>query len=305
NLILDPIALTLVPSVAFGVAAMWHFCDLTKDHKRSWIGPGLLALALAIATTFQAAALIAATPLDFVNYGAFYSPMALWNEPWRFATSVFLYEDPILALVSCLTVAIVGCRLSHHVGFRGFLYTFALSSIAGIVAASVMDAQTLVVGATAGAFGLANTTLFLGGWRASDYVERIARGVAIAFVVTCVARFYANEDMTGACAAAGGTFAAFAIWITYRQPTTARRGLSGSAAFALAACATLLVPPAFDLIGVAEMARRKERETFARLAGLESARSKSWISEGEFADRLQSEILAPLDEIIDASASWS
>lgn len=305
NVPFDPIALTLVPSVAFAVSAMWHFCVLTKDHKKTWIAPGALALVLAICGTFQAAAFLTATPLDFVNYGAFYSPIALAAEPWRFLTAVFLYDDPVLILFTTLVIAIVGCRLSQHIGVRGFVFTFAIASLAGIITAAIADPHALVVGSTAGAFGLVTVTLLLGGWRASVYVERIARATAMAFVIVALARFIATDDMVGAFQAAGGMFAAFFVWYSYGRPSPFQRTTSAAGALGMILCGLLVVPPVSDLVGRAEMTKRKERETWARLAGLESARRKNWIVDGELANRLEADVLPPIDEIIVDSASWA
>jgi hypothetical protein len=295
----------LVPSIAFAVSAMWHFCALTKDHKTTWIAPGALALVLGICGTFQAAALLTATPLDYVTYGAFYSPVALGSEPWRFLSAVFLYDDPVIVLFTTLVVAIVGCRLAQHIGLRGFAFTFGLASLAGTIGAAVADPQALVVGSTAGGYGLVTVTLLLGGWRAGVYVERIARATALAFVIVTIARFVATDNMLGAIQAVGGMFAAFFVWYTYGRPSRFQRTTSGAGAFAMILCGLLVVQPVTDLIGRAESTRRKERDTWARLAGLESARRKNWIVDGEFANRVEAEILPPLDEIIVASATWA
>lgn len=305
NLPFDPIALTLVPSIAFAVAAMWHFCVLTKDHKSAWFVPGSLALAFGVSGTFQAAALLAPTPVELVRSGAFYAPLALWSEPWRFLSSLFIYDDPVIALFTSLVIAIVGCRLVQHVGLKGFVFTFGLSTIAGTLAAATTDPQSLGTGATAASFGLVTATLLFGGWRASAYVERIARGTALAFVVVSLARFLATENMIGTLHAAGGIAASVLAWATYRQSTRVHRTLSAFGSAALVTSAALLVPPAADFIGRAETTRARELETWARLAGLQSARDKNWIDDGELADRMKDEVLAPLDDIIEQSTSWT
>ncbi|MES2965475.1 MAG: rhomboid family intramembrane serine protease [Bdellovibrionota bacterium] len=304
NVPFDPIALTLVPSIAFAAAAMWHFCVLTKDHKSTWIAPGGFALLLGICGTFQAAALLTATPLDFVTYGAFYSPVAFDSEPWRIVSSIFLYDDPVIVLFTTLVIAIVGCRLSQHVGLRGVTCTFALASLAGTLCVVAVDAQALVVGATSGAFGLVTATLLFGGWQASAYVERIARATALSFVIVVLSQFVATDNMIGAVQAVGGILAALVVWATSRPPSKLQRNASMVGAFAIVASFAFLLPPATDLIGRAESTLRMERDTWARLAGLASARSKNWIVDGEFADRLESEVLPALDEIILGTASW-
>lgn len=305
NVPFDPIALTLVPSIAFAVAAMWHFCVLTKDHKRSWVVPGSVALAIGVAGTFQAAAFQGATPVDFVRHGAFYSPIALRAQAWRWLTSIFLYDDPVLVLFSALVVAIVGCRLVQHVGVRGFVFTFVLANFFGATAAAAIDPQSIVAGATGGAFGLVTATLLFGGWRASEHVERIARACAVAFVIVTLARLIATDHLHGTLNAVGGIVAAFFVWITYRQATPHRRAFVGTGIVGLAVSSTLMIPTSTDLIGLAESTHRKELETWARLAGLESARTNKWIDDGEFAERLDDEVLGPLGGIIDASTEWS
>lgn len=305
NLPFDPIALTLVPSVAFAVAAMWHFCVLTKDHKTAWRAPGLIALAIGMTATFQAAVILTPTPVELVRHGAFYSPLALWSEPWRFLTSIFLYDDPVVVLFTSLVIAIVGCRLVQHIGLVGFLFTFALSTFAGTLAAAATDPQSLVAGATAASFGLVTATLLFGGWRASEYIERIARGTAMTFVVVTLARFLATDNLLGTLHAAGGIVAAFFVWFTYRQTNPSRQALATAFTAGSLVALTFVVPPAPDFIGRAETTRSKQHETWARLAGLQSAREKNWIADGELADRMQDEVLAPLDEIIEASSSWT
>ena len=301
----DIIALTLVPSAAFAVAGCRHLCEVVPEIKNSWRSAGILALLLALFATAQSVILFNTSPVDLVAHGAFYAPLALWGETWRFFSSIFIYDDNVIVLFNITAIAIVGTRLVQLEGVVGFLLVFLISSLTATAIGAVFDAQALLIGATAGTFAIATATLSRGGHRATSTFDRISRAVAIGYCAVTFARLINNDDPMSTMLACVGAASGIIVRNVLVRPSRLVRALAISACLATPFVIASFTADSPDLMSLAIGAQQEQKEIWIRLAALQRSRENGWMSDSEFAHRLANDVIAPLDAIVKTSDRWS
>lgn len=144
---------------------------------------------------------------DGVTYAlAFYTPL-MWAEPWRFVTSAFAHGGIIHVMFNAYSLWVLGNIIERTVGSARFLIIFGASIVAGCFAVVIFSPTSVVIGASAGVFGLF-ASLFLvnrnfGGSNVSLAVI-IGINLAIGFVVPGIAW---EAHLGGLLGGAASTFA--------------------------------------------------------------------------------------------------
>jgi membrane associated rhomboid family serine protease len=123
---------------------------------------------------------------DEVTYAlAFYEPL-LAAEPWRLITSAFAHGGIVHIMFNGYSLWVLGNVVERIVGSTKFLLIFTASIVAGCIAVVVMNPSSVVIGASAGVFGLFAAVFILnrgfGGNNVSLLVI-IGINLAIGFVV--------------------------------------------------------------------------------------------------------------------------
>ena len=91
---------------------------------------------------------------DDLTYAlAFYAPL-MWTEPWRFITSAFAHGGIVHIMFNGYSLWVLGNSVERVVGSAKFLTIFTSSIVAGCLAVVVMNPNSVVIGASAGVFGL-------------------------------------------------------------------------------------------------------------------------------------------------------
>jgi membrane associated rhomboid family serine protease len=123
---------------------------------------------------------------DELTYAlAFYEPL-LASEPWRLITSAFAHGGIVHIMFNGYSLWVLGNVVERIVGSARFVLIFFASVIAGCIAVVVMDPSSVVIGASAGVFGLFAAMFIInrgfGGSNVSLLVI-IGLNLAIGFVV--------------------------------------------------------------------------------------------------------------------------
>lgn len=144
---------------------------------------------------------------DGVTYAlAFYTPL-MWAEPWRFVTSAFAHGGIIHVMFNAYSLWVLGNIIERTVGSARFLVIFGSSIVAGCFAVVLFSPTSVVIGASAGVFGLFASLFFVnrnfGGSNVSLAVI-IGINLAIGFVVPGIAW---EAHLGGLLGGAASTFA--------------------------------------------------------------------------------------------------
>lgn len=98
---------------------------------------------------------------DIVTYLFAFAPELGFTQPWRFVTSAFVHSGIMHILLNGYSLWVLGTMIERVIGFGRFLVIFLSSTIAGSLAVMVLSPGTLVVGASAGIFGLFSVLFLL------------------------------------------------------------------------------------------------------------------------------------------------
>ena len=91
---------------------------------------------------------------DQIMYSlAFYAPL-MWAEPWRFITSAFVHSGIMHVMFNGYSLWVLGNLIERVLGTARFLAVFAVSVVSGCIAVVVLSPESVIVGASAGIFGL-------------------------------------------------------------------------------------------------------------------------------------------------------
>lgn len=112
--------------------------------------PVTYALIATIGLVFVAQVLLG----DTVTYSlAFYAPLTL-VEPWRLITSAFVHGGIMHVMFNAYSLWVLGNYVERAVGSARYLGIVGASILGGCLAVSIATPDTVVIGASAGIFGL-------------------------------------------------------------------------------------------------------------------------------------------------------
>lgn len=90
---------------------------------------------------------------EFTYALAFYAPLTT-TEPWRLITSAFAHGGIVHIMFNGYSLWVLGNAVERAVGSVKFLTIFTASVVAGCLAVVVLNPESVVIGASAGVFGL-------------------------------------------------------------------------------------------------------------------------------------------------------
>lgn len=91
---------------------------------------------------------------DVVTYTLAFYPPLMWAEPWRFITSAFVHGGIVHVMFNAYSLWVLGNLIERVVGSARFVIIFGVSIVAGAIAVALMSPNSVVIGASAGIFGL-------------------------------------------------------------------------------------------------------------------------------------------------------
>jgi membrane associated rhomboid family serine protease len=116
---------------------------------------------------------------------AFYAPL-MSTEPWRIVTSAFAHGGIVHIMFNGYSLWVLGNAVERIVGSAKFAVIFTASIVAGCLAVVVMNPDSVVIGASAGVFGLFAALFIVNrgfGGNNVSLVVIIGLNLAIGFVV--------------------------------------------------------------------------------------------------------------------------
>lgn len=116
---------------------------------------------------------------------AFYSPL-MATEPWRIITSAFAHGGIVHIMFNGYSLWVLGNAVERIVGSAKFAAIFIASIVAGCLAVAAMNPGSVVIGASAGVFGLFAALFIVNRGFGSNNVSLvviIGINLAIGFVV--------------------------------------------------------------------------------------------------------------------------
>ncbi|RYZ65520.1 MAG: hypothetical protein EOP05_20490, partial [Proteobacteria bacterium] len=107
--VLDPISIGLIIAVLFAVIALAGHAkaeDMSRTRQAmfAWLLPSVLAIALGIVTAWLYNQTDFGSPEALLHLGAHYAARTNATELWRFATSFFVHDELILALLNAVSL---------------------------------------------------------------------------------------------------------------------------------------------------------------------------------------------------------
>lgn len=86
--------------------------------------------------------------------GAYYKPMILAGEWWRFLTAGFVHAGLLHLTVNCMSLSMLGAALEHSVGPKKFLIILLVSVIGGCAFLFAAGGNVIAMGLSGGLYGL-------------------------------------------------------------------------------------------------------------------------------------------------------
>ncbi|RYZ69826.1 MAG: rhomboid family intramembrane serine protease, partial [Proteobacteria bacterium] len=241
--------------------------------------------------------------------GAHYAARTNATELWRFATSFFVHDELILALLNAVSLLWIGWHLSREIGPFFFIGALFICQIAASFTASEIDLQALYYGAAGAVVGVSAMALSLQRWKFLKSRDVVA--LSAIFFHTGVTLLAATEGAVvglESIAAAGlaglglgaGTHLLRRLTTlqSFRIQKAAPVFCASLIAVSMAIGASELRAPE-DVIGSLKIAREKRDLLTDRLAELEANRTSGLMSAGEFANRIQDDVLQPIEKATD------
>lgn len=309
---LDPFSLGFLLAVFVAILALATHAKMegmtrTRERLLSLLLPSVLSLGLSLVSVYLFNQIDFGSPEALLEIGAHYAARSNSSEPWRFLIAFFVHDELLLALVNGVALLWIGWHLSREIGPLSFAIALITCQIAACFASAEVDPQTLFYGAGAAIVGVSASMLTLQRWRFLK--SRDIAALCAVFLhtgVTVLAAFEGAviEVQTLAVAASVGAglglITVFFRRLCERRPPQAVRSahVFGSLmlfAFFAIASQNLVAPE--DVIGALQQARSKRTQLTERLSELESSRSAGTISAGDFANRIESEVQAPVDRV--------
>jgi membrane associated rhomboid family serine protease len=144
--------------------------------------PGTIGILVAIGIVFVLDMVSGNAMTDLL---AFSSPW-LFAEPWRMLTYGLVHSGIMHVVLNGYSIWILGTIIERTMGTRNFLFVFAVSTITGALAVAWLAPGSIVVGASAGIFGLFAALFILNrGFGGSNVSLLVIVGInlAIGFIV--------------------------------------------------------------------------------------------------------------------------
>ncbi len=295
----------------FGLAAHAKSEGFNRTRERliAWLTPSLLALVCSLLSIWLYNQPDFGSPEALLQLGAHYAPRTNAAEGWRFLTSLFVHDELGISLIDALALLWIGWHLSREIGTISFLISLATCQIAACFMASEIDLQTLYYGSGAAIVGISAMSLTLQRWKFLKSRDVVALG-AILFHTgfTLLAALEGSVVDIEAIGAAGCTGAALGvITLAFRRACERRPPQAVRIAHVLGCCllaiclgvASQNLKAPEDVIGALQSARSKRAQLTARLSDLESARAAGLISAGQFAEKIETDVQKPIDNVSD------
>lgn len=298
-----------VAVVALAAHAKAEGMTRTKQQMFAWLIPSIFALAISIVGAWLYNQVDFGSPEALLQIGAHYAAKTNSSDLWRFATSFFVHDEMALALLNGISILWIGWHLSREIGPLSFIGVALLCQVAAAFTASEIDLQALYYGAGGAIVGLSAMALTLQKWKYLKSRDVVA--LSAIFFHTGVTALAATEgavvgvESIGAAGLTGLSLGVVTIALrklTALQPPRVQR-------FAPVFFASLLVVMTAvgasslrapeDVISGLRVAREKRSLLTDRLSELEANRAAGMISAGEFANRIQDDVLGPTEKATD------
>jgi rhomboid protease GluP len=242
------------------------------------------------------------TAYNLLAWGADYGPLTLGGQWWRMFASLFLHFGIIHIAFNMWVLANIGPFMESVSGRISYLILYIVAGLGGGTASLVWHPTTVSAGASGAIFGLYGALLgFLLRHRrviAPEALQSLRKG-ALVFVGYNLLFGFARPEVDVA-AHVGGLCTGFALGLFLVRPPSrdsssanGRNAIAAVLGVALVAGTVLALPKPSDLLG-----------EFKRFAGTESksisllnASSERWkanqLSDQQFADIIEQQILPP------------
>jgi len=241
---------------------------------------------------------------DLINWGGNFAPRTMHGEWWRLVSSMFVHAGFLHLGFNMWCLWSLGKLVERLVGSVGFIVLYFVSGIAGSMASLVWHPNSVCVGASGAVFGVAGALLGLIAFRHDTVPAPVLKQLRSSMLMFLIYNIYFSLSIPGIDLAAhlGGLVAGVLCGLLLSQPLSinmvARRplrnaALVGAGVIALSLVAMALPSPPPD----AEQALQRFSEIEKRILNRENALVAQLqhgdISESDFADRLEREVLAP------------
>lgn len=238
----------------------------------------------------------ASAPLALIELGAFYAPIAT-TEPWRLLSSLVIESSPLTAVVNAIAFAYFGTALIRTTAsLTPFSFSILLGAVASGVMAAANDPQALSAGLTP-----VIATLVCAWFMAQDSLLGQRKALLLAFASLV---FSVHIAYTSAWVTAEALCASSAVGLVIGTAfSTRKRFAVTSAAFAIALllfAGLMNLEKDDDLISALRTSQQVRQTTSRKLQSLDLARSQTWLNAGEFAARVNSEVLLDTQASLEA-----
>jgi rhomboid protease GluP len=240
-----------------------------------------------------------------IDWGANFGPATLNGQWWRLFTCMFLHGSIIHVLMNMWVLFDFGRLVERLTGNVGFLVVYVISGLAGSLASLAWNPQVISVGASGAVFGIGG---LLFGWTLlrrdsipTAVLSHLRNSVGI-FIVYNMLNMFRGGNIDHA-AHAGGLVAGIVCGVLISQPlgpdVRARRWMKSLLTAVIGATilvgATFFLPPPppapLDLQGEMRAFAAAEERALATFQAMLDASRKNQLSNQQFADRLEQEIL--------------
>jgi rhomboid protease GluP len=278
---------------------------LAAVTPRAYVTPALMAANLIVFAVMAARGVSAVQPPAgvLIEWGAVYGPAITHGEWWRLFTGMFVHAGAIHLAFNLLALFSIGMLTERLFGNAAFLIVYTAAGLGGAVLGLYWHPVAASVGASGAIFGLYGALfVFLLRQRARiprHFVRSVGFGAATFLVYNLVYGLadagIDNEAHIGGLIA--GAFAGLALARPLEPAPLGRRVRRNTlvAAASLAALGALAARvPAVDdfLAGLASLSR-VEQKAQATVNTLLGQLRDGKISEGQFADTVEQEVLPP------------
>lgn len=296
-----------MPQQAADVAGekLAEFHDSVQSHRPLVTVSLIVACVIVyLAKAYHDHSLLGGTVESSITWGANYGPRTLGGQWWRLVTHLFLHAGPFHILMNMWVLWDVGRLMERLVGPVAMAMIYLLTGVAGGMASLAFHPDAVSLGASGAIFGVIGA-LFGLLLHARDAVPpaqlRQLRSAIIAMVIFSVFFGLSVQGIDNA-AHAGGAIAgllAGLIVLPARSPGHWLRigilAVAGTGAVLLSA--RLLPPPPRDFVAVINERPDKERRILEEYRDLIKKNLRGDLSDREFADRLEAEVIDPWREL--------
>ncbi len=282
-----------------------EFQSSVKSH-RPLVTLSLIAACVTVyvAQAIQDKSLLGGNIESSIAWGANYGPRTLGGQWWRLVTHLFLHGGPFHILMNMWVLWDVGRLMERLVGPAAMAMIYFFAGIAGGMASVAFHPNVVSAGASGAIFGVIGALfgLLLHARNAVPPARlQQLRNSIIAMVIFCVF-FGLSVQWVDNAAHLGGAIAgllAGLIVVPARSPGHwLRIGLLAIVATGvILVSARFLPPPPRDLVAALKQFPTKERQILDEYADLTQKHSQGDLSDLEFANRLETNVVVPWREL--------